>query len=132
MADQACLNDSAGLLGNTTISAVVLEGAVLVSDSTYSFDVTPYLNLKSLLEETGVSDTTTSVTCSGGGSGVSDTTTSVTCSGGGSSFFEEYNYEANSITEPQLDTWQGMTPEQKTLVSPTYYIDLDGNIIEVT
>jgi hypothetical protein len=71
MADPACTNDDAGLLGTTTISAVVLEGAVLVSDSTYSFDVTPYLNLRTLFEETGVSTSSTSVGCSGGGTGVS-------------------------------------------------------------
>jgi hypothetical protein len=71
MADAACLNDNAVLLRTTTVSAVTLEGAVLVSDSSYSFDVTPYLNLRTLYEETGVSTSSTSVGCSGGGTGVS-------------------------------------------------------------
>ena len=80
MADAACTNDNAGLLGTTTISAVTLEGAVLVSDSTYSFDVTPYLNLRTLFEETGVSNKTTTIGCSAGGdSGVSTITISIGC-----------------------------------------------------
>jgi hypothetical protein len=70
MADAACLNDNASLLGTTEVSAVTLDGAVLVSvDDT--FDPTPYLNLKTLFEETGVSTSSTSVGCSGGGTGVS-------------------------------------------------------------
>ena len=71
MADRACLNDTVGTLGSTEVSGVTLEGAVLITADDYTFDVTPYLNLKTLFEETGVSTSSTSVGCSGGGTGVS-------------------------------------------------------------
>ena len=129
MADRACLNDDVGLIGND-VQVTTVTGAVLVE--TEAFDPTPYINLKVLCEETGVSDTTTSIGCSAGGdTGVSDLTTSVTCSGGGFGVYEQYNYETNSYTTQQLATWEGMTPEQQDLISPTYYINKDGTITEV-
>jgi hypothetical protein len=129
MADPACLNDDAELLGND-VQVATVTGAVLVEAET--FDPTPYINLKVLFQETGVSDTTTSIGCSAGGdTGVSDLTNSVTCSGGGVGVYEQYNYETNSYTTQQLTTWEGMTPEQQDLVSPTYYINKDGTITQL-
>jgi hypothetical protein len=131
MADAACLNDSAELLGTTTVSAVTLDGAVLVSDTTYSFDYTEYLNLKTMCEEIVDVNLTTSIGCGITDTGVSDLTTSA-CGISDTGVYQEYEYASNSYTTEQLATWEGMTPEQQNLVSPTYYINRDGTITEVT
>jgi hypothetical protein len=134
MAESICPDSQQTLLGTTTTTSVTeIEGSVAGTTST-GIDVTEYLNLKTLFEETGVSDTTTSIGCGMGDIGVAiDLYDNISCSdvAADGGVYEEYVYESNSYTTQQLATWEGMTPEQQNLVSPTYYINKDGTITEV-
>jgi hypothetical protein len=73
MADPACSNDSAALIGAATTS--LTEDVYDPAGTTASgIDLTPYINYKELLEETGVSTSLISIGCGMGDVGVSTKT----------------------------------------------------------
>lgn len=78
MADPACSNESAPLIGaaTTTLTEDVYDPAGTTSEG---IDLTPYINYKTLFEETGVSTTTISIGCDMGDVGVSTKTVWIVC-----------------------------------------------------
>ena len=78
MADPACTNESAPLIGATTTS-ITEDVYDPVGTTSEGIDLTPYINYKELLEETGVSTTLISIGCNMGDVGVSTKTVWIAC-----------------------------------------------------